>query len=528
MRCVLYLRVSTDSQAERDDTEEGFSLPAQREACVQYVLEQGWEVVDEYVDHDSASKNGGTERPQFRAMLDRIFERADVDLVVVHKVDRFARDAAHHLAARAMLRKKGVSLVSVTERLEESASGRLVEGIHALMAEYYSANLSAEVKKGMRKKAQFGGWIHRAPLGYKNIKEEVDGRRLAYVVPDPERAAFVTLAFNLYATGNYTLEQLMVELEARGLRDRGRRDYAPRPLTSNGLRWLLQNKFYMGTVSFEGVEYQGKHEPLTSADTFRKVQEIFTIRHRVDMRERKHFHHLKGLLVCGVCGRKLSLQRSKGKYLYFFCLGQKDRRNRNGCRERYVSADDLEKQLEELYQLVQLKPKWASKLKSVLIEEINAQFSQNIDEQEFQKKRLERLITEKRKLLDAYYRSAIGVETLREEQDRLTKETQAVNERLTTGTATLKEGQEILDMAMRLAENCAATYRLAKPAKRKLFNTAVFKELRVRGGKIEEVEYQDPFGRIFVEPKKFEYGGMERETGFEPATSTLARSRSTK
>lgn len=73
MRWVIYLRVSTDQQAARDDTEEGFSLPAQREACLQLVREQGWTVIDEYVDHDSGSKNAAN-RPRFKAMLDRIFE----------------------------------------------------------------------------------------------------------------------------------------------------------------------------------------------------------------------------------------------------------------------------------------------------------------------------------------------------------------------------------------------------------------------------------------------------------------------
>ena len=96
--------------------------------------------------------------------------------------------------------------------------------------------------------------------------------------------------------------------------------------------------------------------------------------------------------------------------------------------------------------------------------------------------------------------------------------------RLTKGTATLKEGQEVVDRAIRLAGNCAATYLRSKPARRGLFNAVMFKEVRVRNGKIEGVEYQDPFGLIFVEPKKFEYGGMERETSFEPVAAMIKTS----
>ena len=531
MRCVLYLRVSTDAQAERDDTEEGFSLPAQREACMQYVLDQGWEVVDEYVDHDSASKNGGGDRPQFKAMMDRIFEQSDVDAVVVHKVDRFARDAAHHLAARSALRKKGVTLVSVTERLEESASGRLVEGIHALMAEYYSANLSAEVKKGMRKKVEFGGWAHRAPIGYMNKKEWIEGRRIAYVVPDPERAPLIKQAFELYATGNYTIEQVVIEMEARGLRNRGRKDYEPGKVTVNGMRWLLGNKFYMGTVWFQGAEHRGRHEPLIDPATFMTVQSILESRgHGADMRERVHQHHLKGLLTCGVCGRKLSLQRSKGKYLYFYCLGQKDRRRPTGCQEGYIAAEILEQEVEDLYSKIQLKSEWAERLHELIQEKIANRWARTADETEFQTKRLERLNVERRKLLNAYYAGAVDVKLLREEQDRISKDTAELEARLALIGASQNEEQEVYDLAIRLAADCAGAYRKGNVRIRRLFNEAVFDQVLVRDGHAADVSYREPFGLIFSasNPKKFEYGGMERETGFEPATSTLARSRSTK
>lgn len=134
-------------------------------------------------------------------MLARIAENGDVDAVVVHKVDRLARNLEDHVAIRAVLRRRGVVLVSLTENLEETASGRLVEGIHALMAEFYSANLASEIRKGMGQKAKMGGWPHAAPLGYVNVRESVAGRTVAHIVPDDERAPLVTAAFELYATG---------------------------------------------------------------------------------------------------------------------------------------------------------------------------------------------------------------------------------------------------------------------------------------------------------------------------------------
>ena len=241
-------------------------------------------------------------------MLGRIAEDGDVDAVVVHKLDRLARNLEDHVAIRALLRRRAASLVSVTENLEETASGRLVEGIHALMAEFYSANLASEIKKGMGQKAKMGGWPHAAPLGYTNVREVIGGRQVAHIVPDPDRAPLIMAA---------------QELAHRGLRNRGRRDRTGGPIGGSALASILSNKAYAGIVCWDGIEYPGVHEPLVDTATFERVQDLLASRSARGTRERRHNHYLKGTLFCGVCGRGLSVQLSKGRYEYLYCLGQK-------------------------------------------------------------------------------------------------------------------------------------------------------------------------------------------------------------
>src|SRR5437660_7230979 len=112
MRSVVYLRVSTAEQAERD-----LSIPAQRDACLRHVRDHGWDLVDEYSDRGESARSA--DRHQLQAMLARIAEAHDVDAVVVHKIDRLARNLEDHVAIRALFRKRGVALVSVTENIEE-------------------------------------------------------------------------------------------------------------------------------------------------------------------------------------------------------------------------------------------------------------------------------------------------------------------------------------------------------------------------------------------------------------------------
>jgi DNA invertase Pin-like site-specific DNA recombinase len=138
--------VSSTKQAKRDGRDEGLSIPAQREIVLRFIQEKGWNFVDEYVEPGKTARN--TERPALREMVQRIAERRDVDVVVMHKFDRFARNAGDHLTMKAAFKRLGVRLVSVVEPVEDNASGKMIEGVLAVLNEHYSDNLSTEVKKG--------------------------------------------------------------------------------------------------------------------------------------------------------------------------------------------------------------------------------------------------------------------------------------------------------------------------------------------------------------------------------------------
>ncbi len=514
MRCVIYLRVSTREQAEKGDGEEGFSLPAQREACLRHIRDRGWQLVDEYSDRGESARTA--DRPQLQALLTRVAEVRDIDAVVVHKVDRLARNMEDHIAIRALLRRRGASLVSVTENIEETASGRLVEGIHALMAEFYSANLAAEVRKGMGQKAKQGGYPHAAPLGYLNVRETIGGRRICRMVIDPERAELVKTAFDLYATGDYTLEKLAHEMGQRGLRNRGRRDYPPKPLGITGLAHLLANVTYTGVVEWDGVEYPGQHPALVDRATFRRVQEVLALRAVRGIRDRTHNHYLKGLLSCEVCGRALSVQVSKRTYTYLYCLGQKGSRAPTGCREPYVPAERLETEIARLYQRIQLPPAWLGQLQTELNDEITTRQRASAGQREFLTRALAKAEGERRKVLDAYYAGAIDLSLLKTEQHRLGDDINRISHQLADADADLAERQEILDLAIGLAANCATAYAGADERTKRLFNNAVFTRITIKDGHLHTVEYRPPFDDLFATPG-FEYGRFVAPTGFEPA-----------
>ena len=353
MKCIIYLRVSTKEQAQRLGTKEGYSIPGQREACLKYIKEKGWEVVDEYVDRGESAKS--SRRPQLQEMLSRIRKEKDVEAVVVHKIDRLARNMEDHITIKAVLKRAGAGLVSVVENIEDSASGHLIEGIHALMAEFYSENLGMEVRKGMEQKVKQGGWPHQAPLGYKNVREGT--RNIAIVVPDPETGPHVKQAFELYATGNYSLDDIRDFLFDKGVRNR---NGTPGPLALDTIRNTFNNPFFYGTIRYRGAEYPGEHEPLISRQLWEKVQVQLDDR-RAGVRKRKHPHYLKGSLYCGECGGRLSFQLAKGKYPYFFCLNKQKSKNKD-CQSKYIEVEYVEEEVEKIYREIQLSKETAEGL----------------------------------------------------------------------------------------------------------------------------------------------------------------------
>ena len=217
-RAFSYLRVSTKEQAERDGDPEGYSIPAQREANQRKGDSLGADIVAEFVDRGESARSA--DRPDLQRMLTAL-QTANIQYVIVHKIDRLARNRADDVAIHLAIQKAGASLVSATENIDETPSGMLVHGIMSSIAEFYSRNLANEVIKGLGQKARSGGTPGRAPVGYLNVRTtNAEGREVRSITPDPERAPLVRLAFELYATGDYSIQRLQETLADQGLTSR--------------------------------------------------------------------------------------------------------------------------------------------------------------------------------------------------------------------------------------------------------------------------------------------------------------------
>lgn len=309
-------------------------------------------------------------------MLEYIQERS-VDFVIVHKIDRLARNRADDAAIMKAILGTGAYLASTTEAIRTAPSGGLPHGIVAFIAEFYSHHLATEVMKGMRQKDIQGGTPGRAPLGYLNERHIDDGREVGTVTIDPDRAEHIIWAFDAYATGEWSVTRLAAELEARGLRTRPGPNTPAKPLTLNGLHRLLRNPYYKGVVVFNGAEHSGRHEPLIDPVTGETVQDILTAR-RNGERSRVHDHYLKGTIFCFECGRRLILQHTgtnSGRvYEYFICHRRRD----SHCPQRKaLPIAQIEQRVEDLYGSIELRPDRRDRVEQIMLATLRRQQAAN-------------------------------------------------------------------------------------------------------------------------------------------------------
>ena len=494
-KAVSYLRVSGARQAQRGGgDDEGYSLPAQREANKRKAHSMGALVTKEFVERGESAKT--SDRNELQQMLEYIKEN-QVDYVIVNKVDRLARNRLDDALMTKMVYESGAELVSATENIDGTPQGMLLHGILASIAEFYSQNLSTEVMKGLNQKVKSGGTPGLAPLGYLNIsnKDEL-GRRASYVVIDEERAPFIKLAYELYATGDWSVLDLAEYLEVRGLVSRPTPSKPARPLKPNNLHKVLTNPYYKGIVVFNGAMYEGKHEPLVDEITWQKAQDVLSS-HNNGERTRIHDHFLKSTLYCGTCGKRLIVHNAKsssGKYYpYFVCVSKhlSTKKRHLRCEQRAVLIPKVEELVEELYEQINLTPESRQLLEAWLMEEIERTGQASRKEISDLEKQRHKLKDEEEKLLQAHYAEAISLDLMKKEQQRISKAVTDINARLIRLNGDVEDIQDRLKTVLDSMEDCAGHYRQEADYVKRLMNQAFFEKIVVNDDGTLEPTYSE-------------------------------------
>ena len=322
MTAVIYARYSSDNQREE-------SIEGQIRECTAYAEKNGITVIKHYIDRAFSAKTDN--RPEFQQMI-KDSEKRLFDIVLVWKLDRFARnryDSAHY---EYQLERNHVKLVSATEPISDSPAGIMVKSMLTGMAEYYSAELSEKVVRGMTEnvlKGKYNGGT--IPIGFK-----VDEEKFFQV--DPLKAPFVVEAFQRYNDGA-TMKELM-----NWLNDSGVTTNRNQKFTYNSVQKLLTNKRYIGENHFKDIVMPDSIPAIVDKDLFEEVQLKIKKNSRAPARHKAEDDYLLTTkLFCGMCGAMMfgecGTGRNKVVHHYYKCATAKRFKT---CKKKTVRKEWLE------------------------------------------------------------------------------------------------------------------------------------------------------------------------------------------
>ena len=315
----LYARKSTDVEDK-----QVLSIESQVNELREFAKREGLEIIEEFSEAKTAKEPG---RPIFSYVLKQIEGGLASGILAWHP-DRLARNSIDGGKIIYLVDiGKIVDLRFPTYRFDNSAQGKFMLSIAFGQSKYYVDNLSENVKRGLREKLRRGEWPGIAPIGYFN------DRATHSVKPDPEKTRFVFKAFELYATGEYSLEELLKEVHRWGLTAK-----AGKPIFKSCLAKMLRNPFYYGHMVYKGEEYEASHPPLISKKLYDSVQAVIAQKTRVIKKTVDRFT-FTGLMKCGECGASITAELQKG-HIYYRCT-----KKLTACTQKFLREEALLEQI---------------------------------------------------------------------------------------------------------------------------------------------------------------------------------------
>jgi len=382
MKAAVYLRVSTEEQAQRSHV----SVRAQREACRAYCEREGFTILEEIEDTQSGLDS---EREGYQRILSLARERL-IDSVVVYHLDRFGRDAAEFLSAVKRLRQVGVGIASATA----DTSDPFVVGLYALLGEQESRRTSQRVQSALRTLAKQGKWIGKAPFGYDRVKAP-DGSG-STLQPNAD-AYWVRRIFSLYVSEDCSIRGLTFQLASEGMIVEGHR---PR---RTHIYSVLRNAAYVGRIrafrmsrgyfsgrrsrpESEWVIADGLHPALVDEAIFDAAQAKLTSRRfNTGNLKRSDGYLLTGLIYCGSCGGRMHGHRRGSrspKWEYYRCYNAVEK---GTCDSTYASGLKLHAEVKQALKTLPITPEARERAAELVRQEMERRESAVAE----QRKRLE-------------------------------------------------------------------------------------------------------------------------------------------
>lgn len=315
---VIYARYSCEKQTEQ-------SIEGQLRVCEEYAKKNDILVLNIYIDRAMSGTNDN--RKDFQRMLKESTKR-EWNYIIVYKIDRFGRNKYEMAVNKKMLKDNGVKLLSATENIPDTPEGIILESLLEGMAEYYSAELSQKLKRGMNECRQKGNFTG----GYLLYGYKVENKKVIIV---EEQAEIVRYIYKQYSIGTY-VKDILQDLKERHI------DCNGKPFTRTQIYNMLKNEKYTGVYRYKEEIFTNIYPRIIDQELFEKVRAKTNLNHN-GKRSTYVRYLLSKKMICGYCGSHITAEtgtaRNGTKVRYYKCTGK---RRHNGCDKHNISKDTIE------------------------------------------------------------------------------------------------------------------------------------------------------------------------------------------
>ena len=349
IKCVNYARVSS-----REQEETGYSLQSQGKLLNSYSENRELQIAKLFSVSESAS--GTKSRQVFKEMMEYIKKNA-IKVIVVEKVDRLTRNLRDAVIINEWVNEDPERAVHFAKESwiltrDSKSHEKFIWNIRVSVSQFYTDNLSEEVKKGQKEKISQGHLPTKPPYGYKTIGEK--GKKIHII--DEKNAVLMKKVFEFYATTNYSLKKLAITMFDLGMQSPHGKQYSVSRLAD-----MLNDPFYYGKLRWNGTIYPGKQEPIISKDLFDQVQ--LTLKSKSTPKYSKHLYLFKGLIRCEECKGVVTWEKHRN-IIYGHC-----NHYRNCSQKTWPKEYELDNQIAEYIGNLQINNKRiADRIKKALKE----------------------------------------------------------------------------------------------------------------------------------------------------------------
>lgn len=500
-KAVVLARVSSKEQ------EDGKSLIAQENNAKEYCVRNGLSILQVFSIVESSTQ--GT-RKNFHMMLDFIREQKECIAIVSDTVDRFQRSFKETLELEPMLKAGKVELHFVSNGLvlhhEASANDISIWNMCVIMAQNYVLQLSDNTKRGLRQKIKDGEWCTKAPVGYENTIDE-QGKKI--IIIDPRTGPIIKKLFEMYATGNYSVQHLTDWLQREGIKsERGT------PYSHSSIYSVLKNPFYYGVMKINGQKIPHVHGALIS-------KELFDICQNVRLGYHKQHHNygckefvFRGNITCADCGTLISPYTKARKtkagihyHTYLMCSHYKAKKEGFVCSAEPITEEYALEQIQSALEKIKIEPE----ILSVILEDLNNSTANEIEflknKEIAAKKRLPQINIQRNSLFSKQAAGLISEEyleaqlqVLKEEEELLLKNIQNHSEEQAKKAYTVESLLKLINKLPVIFKNCSKVEE-----KRAIINL-VLSNVQLKGKNLE-ISYKKPFGYASEGYESFNWGG---------------------